>query len=233
VSVHVTAVVAAAGRGARLGSRKQFLDLLGKPVAGWCLEVLASSTRITDVVIACEPDEADVCARVAKDRCGAKLRAVVSGGDRRQDSVFAGLRKAAPDADFVVVHDGARPFLTEDMIDRVLDAARTTGAAVVAVPVKDTIKQSGPTGIVTRTVPREQLWAAQTPQAFAFDVLYKAYAAAEAEGFVGTDDAMLVEWAGTAEVAIVEGSYDNLKITTAEDLLVAELIARRRTGTQE
>jgi 2-C-methyl-D-erythritol 4-phosphate cytidylyltransferase len=227
VSVHVTAIVAAAGRGTRLGTRKQFLDLQGKPVAAWCLETFAGSALITDIVIACEADEAEECERVARRCCGRKLRAVVSGGERRQDSVFAGLRAAAPDATYVLVHDGARPFVSEDLIARALEAAQTTGASVVAIPVKDTIKQSGPTGIVTRTVPREQLWAAQTPQVFAYDVLYKAYEAAETEGFVGTDDAMLVEWAGTAQVAIVEGSSDNIKITTPEDLALAERIAKR------
>ena len=226
----MTAVVAAAGRGTRLGQRKQLLDLLGKPVAGWCLTTIAACPRVTDVVVACEPDESEACSHMARACCGDKLRAVVAGGDRRQDSVFAGLRSASADTEYVLVHDGARPFVTEAMIERALDAARQTGAAVVAVPVKDTIKQSGPTGIVNRTLPREQLWAAQTPQAFAFDVLYRAYAAAEAEGFLGTDDAMLVEWAGTAEVAIVEGSYENVKITTPDDLIAAELIARRRIG---
>jgi 2-C-methyl-D-erythritol 4-phosphate cytidylyltransferase len=228
VNAHVTAVVAAAGRGTRLGVRKQFLDLLGKPVAAWCLQVLAGSPLVTDIVVACEPDEADECTRVASGCCGNKLRAVVRGGERRQDSVLACLRAAGADVDYILVHDGARPFVTEDMIGRVLDAARVTGAAVVAVPVKDTIKIAGTPGIVTRTIPREQLWAAQTPQAFAFDILMAAYAAAESEGFIGTDDAMLVERAGTVQVSIVEGSYDNVKITTPEDLAVAERIGRRR-----
>jgi len=225
---HVTAIVAAAGRGSRLGKRKQLLDLLGRPVLAWCFDVFARCGAVTDVVVVCEPDEEEACARLARTSLAQRLRCVVPGGERRQDSVFAGLRASMPDADYVVVHDGARPFVTEDMIDRSLAAARVSGGAVVAVRVTDTIKQAGDGGIVTRSLPREQLWAAQTPQAFATDVLYRAYVAAEAEGFVATDDAMLVEWAGTVEVAIVEGSYDNVKITTPEDLLVAQRIARRR-----
>jgi 2-C-methyl-D-erythritol 4-phosphate cytidylyltransferase len=228
--IHTTAIVAAAGRGTRLGKRKQLLDLMGKPVLAWCFDVFARAAGVNDIVVACEPDETAECEALARRMCGAKLRAVVRGGDRRQDSVFAGLRASMPDADFVIVHDGARPFVTEDMVDRALAAARVTGGAVVAVKVKDTIKQVGEGGIVTRSLPRDQLWAAQTPQAFAFDSLYDAYAAAEARGFVATDDAMLVEWAGTGHVAVVEGSYDNIKITTPDDLAVAEQIARRRAA---
>lgn len=194
----------------------------------WSLEVLGRCPAITDIVVVCEPDERTQCEAVAAHDAGGKLRAVVSGGERRQDSVLAGLRAVPPETEFVIIHDGARPFITADMIERSLAAAQTSGGAVVAVPVKDTIKQAGEGGIVTRSLPREQLWAAQTPQTFAFDVLAKAYDAAEAEGYVATDDAMLVEWAGTGQVAIVEGSHENVKITTPDDLIVAEEIARHR-----
>lgn len=224
----MTAIVAAAGRGSRLGVRKQLLDLCGKPVVAWCLDVIAHCRSIDDIVVVCESDEREECERLARATCETKLRAVVTGGDRRQDSVLAGLRASLPDADFVVIHDGARPFVTEDMIDRSLAAARVSGASVVAVQVKDTIKQVSEGGIVTRSLPRETLWAAQTPQSFSVDALTRAYAVAEAEGFVATDDAMLVEWAGTGQVSVVEGSYDNLKITTPDDLIVAEQIVRRR-----
>lgn len=229
----VTAIIAAAGHGTRLGRRKQLMTLLDKPVLAWSLETIAASAHVTDVVVACETDEMDACAAAAAASCGTKLHSVVAGGERRQDSVFAGLRAAPPDTAYVLVHDGARPFITGDMIDRVLAAARTFGAAVVAIPVKDTIKQATEGDIVLRTIPRDQLWSAQTPQAFAFDVLYKAYSTADSEGYVGTDDAMLVEWCGNASVSIVEGSYENVKITTAEDLFLAERIARERSATKE
>jgi len=211
--------------------RKQLLDLCGKPVVAWCLDVITRCRSVDDVVVVCEPDEREQCERLARATCEKKLRAVVAGGDRRQDSVLAGLRASMPDADYVVIHDGARPFVTDDMIDRALAAARISGASVVAVQVKDTIKQVNEGGIVTRSLPRESLWAAQTPQAFSVDALARAYAVAEAEGFVATDDAMLVEWAGTGQVSIVEGSYENVKITTPDDLIVAEQIARRRAAT--
>jgi 2-C-methyl-D-erythritol 4-phosphate cytidylyltransferase len=224
----VTAIVAAAGRGTRLGSRKQLLDLLGKPVVAWCLEEFAASPSVDGVIVACEADEAAPCERLARAVCGAKLAAVVTGGERRQDSVLAALRRVSPETEFVLVHDGARPFVDAEMIERVLAAARTYGAAVVGVSVKDTIKQIGEGGVVLRTIPRDQLVAAQTPQAFARDVLFRAHQAAEAEGFLGTDDAMLVEWAGITPVHFVEGSFDNIKITTPEDLAAARAIAKRR-----
>ena len=226
----VVAIIAAAGRGVRLGQRKQLLDLCGRPVLAWCLETFAQSPLVDDVIVACEADEVAACEQLARRLCAAKLRAVVRGGERRQDSVLAGLRSAPPGTEFVIVHDGARPFVTGSMIERVLAAARKSGASIVGVAVKDTIKQIGEGGTVMRTIPREQLAAAQTPQAFAFDVLYKAYTAAEAEGFVGTDDAMLVEWAAAAQVIIVEGSNENLKITTPADLMLAEQVARARKG---
>jgi 2-C-methyl-D-erythritol 4-phosphate cytidylyltransferase len=224
----VTAIVAAAGRGTRLGRRKQLLDLLGKPVVAWCLERFASSPSIDGVIVACEADEVVPCDRLARSVCGSKLTAVVNGGERRQDSVLAALARVPPESDIVLVHDGARPFIDAEMIERVLTAARTYGAAVAGVPVKDTVKQVGDGGAVLRTIPRDQLIAAQTPQAFARDILFRAHQAAEAEGFLGTDDAMLVEWAGIAAVHVVDGSYENIKITTPEDLAAARTIARRR-----
>jgi 2-C-methyl-D-erythritol 4-phosphate cytidylyltransferase len=158
-----------------------------------------------------------------------KMQRVVVGGASRQDSVFAALRAMERPTDFVLVHDGARPFVTADVTERVIEQAREHGGAIVAVPVKDTIKQASENGTVHKTIPRERLWAAQTPQAFSYELLYRAHESAEADGFLGTDDAELVERLGGAAIAIVEGSYENLKITTPEDLIVAERIAAGRT----
>ena len=127
----------------------------------------------------------------------------------------------------MIVHDGARPFVTADQIERVAAAAGPNGAAILAVPVKDTVKQAGEGGTVLRTLARESLWTAQTPQAFAYGVLVRAHEAAERDGFVGTDCAMQMEAAGEINVQI-EGSYDNIKITTPEDLPVAAQIAAAR-----
>jgi len=226
--VRVTAILAAAGRGVRLGMRKQLHELEGKPVAAWSLATIASCAIVTDVVIACEADERDAFAGLARSVGGGKVRAVVAGGVRRQDSVYAALRAAPADTAIVLVHDGARPFVSADQIERVAAAAGPNGAAILAVPVKDTVKQAGEGGMVLRTLARETLWTAQTPQAFAYGVLVRAHEAAERDGFVGTDCAMLVEAAGETNVQIVEGSYDNIKITTPEDLPVAAQIAAAR-----
>lgn len=226
----VAAVLAAAGAGSRMGRRKQLLELLGKPVAAWSLEVLAHSPEVSEIVIACEDDERARFAEVAGRHGGGKVARIVAGGARRQDSVYAALGALAPETEVVLVHDGARPFLTQDLLKRVIKAVRVSGAAVVAVPAVDTMKQVGETGTVLRTIPREQLWAAQTPQAFARNVIMRAFESAYAESFVGTDCSMLVERYGLAPVIIVEGSYDNLKITMPEDLAVAERIALRRAA---
>jgi 2-C-methyl-D-erythritol 4-phosphate cytidylyltransferase len=224
----VTAILAAAGHGARLGMRKQLHELDGKPVAAWSLATIADCALVTDVVIACEADERDAFAALARALGGGKVRAVVAGGVRRQDSVYAALRAAPVDTAIVLVHDGARPFVTADQIERVAAAAGPNGAAILAVPVKETVKQASESGVVLRTVARETLWTAQTPQAFAYGVLMRAHEAAERDGFVGTDCAMLVEAAGECDVQIVEGSYDNIKITTPDDLPVAAQIAAQR-----
>ena len=210
--------------------RKQLYQLDGMPVAAWSLATMAGSPLVTDVVIACESDEREAFAALARTHGGDKVRAVVNGGVRRQDSVYAALRAAPSDTAVVVVHDGARPFVTADQIERVVMAAGANGAAILAVPVKDTVKQASDSGAVLRTVPRESLWTAQTPQAFAYGVLLRAHEAAERDGFVGTDCAMLVEAAAETEVQIVEGSYENMKITTPEDLpAAAQIAAQRRT----
>jgi 2-C-methyl-D-erythritol 4-phosphate cytidylyltransferase len=226
----VTAILAAAGRGVRLGARKQLLEFNGKPLAAWSLETFAACPLVTDIVVVCEADEHEAFIDLSRDRGGGKVRAVVSGGERRQDSVYAGLRAAPAATSIAIVHDGARPFVTREQIEAVLAAARESGAAILAVPEKETVKQAGEGGSVARTLPREALWHAQTPQAFEFGILMRAYAAAEQGGFVGTDCSMLVEAAGETAVRIVEGSYDNLKITTSEDLIIATHLAQARSS---
>jgi 2-C-methyl-D-erythritol 4-phosphate cytidylyltransferase len=222
--------LAAAGRGVRLGQRKQLLELLGRPVAAWSLMAFAKTPEIAHVVIACEADERTAFESLAAPIVGAKLHAIVTGGARRQDSVFAALRSIRAPIGMVVVHDGARPFVSPQLLHDVIDRARQFGAAIAAVPVKDTIKQVAETGIVLKTIPRDRVWAAQTPQAFNFDLLFEAHRDAEEAGFLATDDAELVERLGSTTVAVVEGSYDNIKITTPEDIAAAERIAAGRAS---
>jgi 2-C-methyl-D-erythritol 4-phosphate cytidylyltransferase len=224
----VCAILAAAGRGARMGQPKQLLELAGKPVAAWSLETIASEPAVTQIVVACEPDERSSFERLANRIGGGKVQRVVSGGARRQDSVFTALRAVTPPTELIVVHDGARPFVSKEVIHSVIEQARAHGGAIAAVPVKDTIKQVSENGTVHKTIPRARLWAAQTPQAFTYELLFRAHESAEADGFMGTDDAELVERLGGATIAIVESSYENLKITTPEDLIIAERIAAGR-----
>jgi 2-C-methyl-D-erythritol 4-phosphate cytidylyltransferase len=223
--VTLVAILAAAGRGDRMGQPKQLLDLAGKPVAAWSLELFERSPLVGAIYIACERDQRDHFDAVAAEHAPSKTRAIVPGGDTRQASVHAALSLISPAPGFVLVHDGARPFLSRDVLGRVVAAVQRSNAAIAAVPLKDTVKlASGQT--IERTLSREVLWAAQTPQAFAYELFIAAHAKALADGFVGTDDAALVERLG-ATVELVMGSYGNLKITTLEDLEMARHLAGR------
>ena len=158
------------------------------------------------------------------------MQQVVAGGEERQDSVRVGLAAVGADAEIVLVHDAVRPFLTTDMIRRVVEAAGRHGAAIVAIPMRDTVKRVGNGGLIQETVDRAPLWLAQTPQAARRAVLQDAHRKAQQDGFRGTDEAQLVERIGHP-VAIVEGSTENIKITRPEDLLIGEaILAGRRKG---
>ena len=167
---------------------------------------------------------------VAAWSLAALVERIVAGGATRQQSVFAALRALPHPKDIVVIHDGARPFAQSSLVEAVIAAAGRCGGAITAIAAKDTIKQADEANTVVSTIPRDRLWAAQTPQAFAYDVLLRAHERAKADGFVGTDDAELVERLGDAKVAIVEGRAENLKITTPEDLKIAECLVQRKQG---
>jgi 2-C-methyl-D-erythritol 4-phosphate cytidylyltransferase len=228
--MRTVALVLAAGRGERLGSLlpKGFVPLAGRPLllhALSALEAVAELERLVAVI----PADAFELYRQALGGASAsvKLAPPVAGGRERQDSVRAGLAALPPGIELVAVHDAARPLVRPDAVRRVLEAARATGAAILAAPVRDTIKRVA-AGRVVETPPRAECWAAQTPQVFRVEILREALAKAEAEGVVGTDDAQLVEALGV-EVRVVPGDPDNLKITGPEDLALAErLLALRR-----
>jgi 2-C-methyl-D-erythritol 4-phosphate cytidylyltransferase len=156
-----------------------------------------------------------------------KVRTLVVGGKERQDSVYNGLKKLEDDRGVVIVHDGVRPFVTQEMISETVELAKKGECVAVGVPLKDTVKEVGHGGWVKTTLDRSRLWAIQTPQAFPVKVLKRVYAEAYKHAFYGTDDATLVERAG-AKVRVIMGSYENIKITTPEDLLLAEEILKRR-----
>jgi 2-C-methyl-D-erythritol 4-phosphate cytidylyltransferase len=227
--MHVTAIVPAAGSGVRFGGLvpKQYLPLAGVPLLARTLRALAASGRVDCLIVAVPPGQEARCRAEILEPCGIAVDRLVPGGVDRQASVFAGLAAAPRETDIVAVHDGARPLVTPEILSAAVAAAAAHGGAAVAVPVTDTIKVADAENLVTETLPRGRLWAAQTPQVFRAAWLREAHARALAEGFRGTDDAVLVERLGYP-VRLVPGSPDNLKVTTMADLAQAEQILRRR-----
>ena len=207
------------------GIDKIFAPLVGLPLVAHSVIAFNASERVNEIVVVLSPRNLDNGRILVEDSEWSKVTGVCPGGERRQDSVRAGLDHL-PEVEWVVVHDGARPLVDVDMIDRGLDAAQDTGAAVAAVPVNDTIKSAGPDRVVTRTLPRSELWAAQTPQVFRRSVLAEAHDRVTENV---TDDAAMVEKLGCS-VKLFTGSYENIKVTTPEDLAVAETLLRSRLG---
>lgn len=223
----MTAIVPAAGLGLRFGEggRKPFARLLGKPLLRWVMEALESSPEVAGIIAVLRDEDRQEAEDVLSEF--SKVRAVAPGGRERQDSVLSGLRQARDGARTVLIHDGARPLVSAALIRDTLGGLAGFDGAVAAVPPKDTIKEAGSDRVVSRTLRRDALWAVQTPQVFAFDTLMEAYERAAREGFYSTDDSALVERVG-GRVNIVMGSYENIKITTPEDLVVAEALLRAR-----
>jgi 2-C-methyl-D-erythritol 4-phosphate cytidylyltransferase len=220
-------VVVAAGKGTRMGTAesKQYLPLCGKPVLIHTLETFEGMREAIEIVLVVGVSEVERCRSYAAEYGLGKVR-VVAGGAERQHSVDAGLQALSGSVDTVLVHDGVRPFVKREHVLACWREAEACGAAVLAVPVKDTIKIVDDEGIITATPDRRSLWAIQTPQAFRRALLEEAHRCAAVDGVLGTDDAMLVERLGHA-VRVVEADYTNIKITTPDDLAWAEWFAGR------
>lgn len=220
-------VLPAAGSGKRMGAgrNKLFLELKNKPILIHTLEVFENDNHCTGIWLAVKPEERDYIQSLITQFGITKVKGLPSGGEERQHSVHSCL-KAMNEVEIVLVHDAARPFVTQLVIDKLVQVAREKGAAIAGVKAKDTMKKVQD-GVIVETVDRDNLWAIQTPQAFRFDLLYEAEDVAEKVGFLGTDEAMLVERLGH-QVYIVESTYDNVKITTKEDLLLGEVILKQR-----
>ncbi|RQD72817.1 MAG: 2-C-methyl-D-erythritol 4-phosphate cytidylyltransferase [Candidatus Syntrophonatronum acetioxidans] len=200
---------------------KQYLNLAGKPLLAHTLSRLFQYP-FRELIIVVAPGEEDYCREEVLIPYGFMDRArIVSGGKERQDSVYNALKILSAETEVVVVHDGARPLVSREIIANTVNSAYRYGAAIAAVPVKDTIKKVNREGFVVDTPPRETLWLVQTPQAFLFPLILEAYQKAGESGFKGTDDASLLEKEGRP-VKIVKGSYNNIKVTTSDDLCVAE-----------
>jgi 2-C-methyl-D-erythritol 4-phosphate cytidylyltransferase len=214
----VSAVVVAAGEGRRFGGPKQFAALRGRAVLDWSLAAFQTNPYVDAIVLVLSntTQGGKYAARYPK------VSAVIRGGERRQESVANGVAGLKADsADIVLVHDGARPLVTQELIERVIEAARRTGAAVPGIPLEDTIKETADNRVV-RTLERTRLFRIQTPQGFAYGLLKRALDRALTEGAAGTDESMLVERLGEA-VAVVAGDPRNIKITSPLDLAMAEV----------
>jgi 2-C-methyl-D-erythritol 4-phosphate cytidylyltransferase len=226
----VVALVPAAGRGLRMGGSvpKQFLSLGGEPLIVQSLRTLQAAPVVDQIILAVPSADIDYCEKeiVSRHRF-TKVTKVVAGGAERQDSVRHALAQVPIDTEIVIIHDAVRPFMTQGMIAEVVVAARKEGAAIIALPMRDTVKQVRADGMIERTVDRAPLWLAQTPQAFRRDWIEKAHEKAYAEGIRATDDAFLVEWLGYA-VTVVEGSGENIKVTRPEDMVIGEAILAAR-----
>ncbi len=223
-------VIAAAGKGSRMGSstNKQYMLLNGRPVLSYSLDFFEKLHVVSQMVVVCAPDEVDYCRQQIVRRFKFnKVAAVVPGGQERQDSVWAGLQQLGTDTDLVAVHDGARPLLSVEVLSRLLVEAREWGAAIPGIPSKDTVKLGDRDGFVRQTLDRTAVYAIQTPQVFNFNELLTSYREAREEGFMGTDDASLFE-RYIGRVKIVPGDYNNIKITTPEDMAVAEALLKHK-----
>ncbi len=224
-SPEIGVIIPAAGKGLRLGSRipKQFLSLKGKTVLERTIALFESLPLVGEIVVVAPAGYVNRTRLLLTRRGFRKVSHVVRGGKRRQDSVWNGLRTFDPVPEIVLVHDAVRPCVTREVVNEVIRQTIRHGAAVVGVRVRDTIKIERRSGFYAGTIDRSRLWAVQTPQGFRYRLLVTAHEKARRAGFVGTDDASLVERL-KIPVKIVEGSYRNLKITTKEDLLFAEYL---------
>jgi len=220
--VNVAVIIPAGGSGKRLGGvlPKQFLRLGDTPILVASVRVFERLPEVREVVVVAPAAYVTRTTRLLKRARLRKVSCVIAGGRERQDSVRLGLEHLSAAPDVILVHDAVRPLVTAQMIRGVMMAAKKYGAAVVGVPVKDTIKLEGKKGFYTKTLPRHLLWAVQTPQGFLFPLFRHAHVKAAAAGVIGTDDAALVERLGVP-VRIVQGEQRNMKITTKADLALA------------
>ncbi len=224
-----TAIVLSAGSGKRMGGDmpKQYMQLEGRPIIYYSLKAFEDSV-VDDIILVTAEDYMDYCRDEIVAGYGLnKVRSVVKGGAERYDSVYNGLTMAG-DADYVFIHDGARPFVSREIISRGLDCVIKTDACIAAMPVKDTIKSVDDDKYVTDTPDRKYLWQVQTPQIFNRSLLLKAYDGMHKDTSLKniTDDAMLVENYTDKRVSVFEGSYNNIKITTVEDMVIAGAILK-------
>lgn len=219
-------IVVAAGKASRMAgnANKQYIMVGGKPILARTLAIFETCASVDEIIVVIGKDDRDKYETKIGRYGFHKVRAVVEGGDTRQQSVYSGLRAVDDSTGIVLIHDGARPFVEQGVVERCINTAREFGGCCAAVPLKDTIKYVDDECFARKTPDRKRLWAIQTPQVFDYGIILEAHRKALKDGFTGTDDAVLAERLGI-KIKMVMGSYHNIKITTSEDLLFAEAIA--------
>ena len=223
----VSAIIVAAGKGIRMDDkiRKQYLWLGDCPILNYTLRVFASCNLIDKIFLVVDREDFDFCHKNILSALKPQKKVIlVAGGEERQDSVYNGLMAIDDNPEsIIVIHDGVRPFLSSEQLTACISGAQESGACILGIPAYDTVKKVNNSGYIDQTLERGFIWLAQTPQAFKYDVIRKAHENARKEGYTGTDDALLVERLGK-RVKIIKGSRYNIKITTREDLLLAQAI---------
>ena len=220
-------VIVSAGRGSRMKAdiNKQFLKLQNKEVIAHTIDKFYNNENIGEIIVVVREDEAEIFKINIIEKYGYKNIKIAFGGSERQDSVYNGLKMVDENCKIVLIHDGARPFVNNETIDSAIESAKENKCVIVGVPVKDTIKVIDENNNVCDTPDRSTLWSIQTPQVFDYSLIMKAHEKAREDNYYGTDDSMLMEYFGQ-KVKVVEGSYNNIKITTTEDLKIGEEILR-------
>lgn len=222
------AIILAAGQGKRMqaGYNKVFMTLGGKPILEYVLEAFQHCPLIDGVIVVAQKEEVDYFHQFFGSESYSKIIGVVAGGQERQDSVHQGLKLLPDNCQRVLIHDGARPFVSGQIIQRVVEAIQEECGVVAGVPVKDTIKRVADYQMVAETLCRDRLWSIQTPQGFSCKQIVSCYDQAMSDGYYGTDDASLVERYG-GHVQVVLGAYENIKVTTPEDITIGEALLRQ------
>ena len=232
VKMKIAALIAAAGKGKRMNSRisKPFIPVSGKPILAYTIDKFEKCKSIDKIYLIVNPEEKEICHKnIILKYNFSKVQELVDGGDTRQDSIYNGLEALDRDTDIVVIHDGARPLVEENIIQNSIEKAQKYGAAIAAIPIKDTVKKSDNNFYISKTLNREEIWRAQTPQTFKYDIILPAYHQAYKDKYLATDDAAIVEKYGH-KVKLIIGPEENIKITTPFDLIVAEVFLKKGFG---
>lgn len=221
-NANCTAIIAAAGNGTRMGEgNKLLIEILGRPVLAYTIEAFEMCELVDEIIIAAKEEDIVEYGKIIKDNDFQKVSKIILGGDERQDSVNNGLKEINEQCEIVLIHDGARPLISPEVIEEAILQCVQHQAVVVGVPIKDTIKTINDDFDIIDTPDRNNLWIAQTPQVFSKDIIINAYEKAKEDGYISTDDSALVERLGI-KIKMIEGEYQNIKLTTKEDVKIIE-----------